>query len=146
LTLDLHLTRDVLDPRWTLGVMHVDGRLFGYTVEDFDRLHRGEAKIAKLTAIPAGRYRVRATWSPKYQRLVPEVCDVPGFRGVRIHAGNDAEDTEGCILPGLSRSIKEGKVFHSADACRWLETRIAAADTWITIGYSVPAGFEAVPG
>jgi hypothetical protein len=142
---NLTLTRDVLAPDWTLGILHVDGKLMGYTVEDYDRLHMGGTKIPKVTAIPAGRYRVRATWSPKYQRLVPEVLDVPGFRGIRLHPGNDADDSEGCILPGLSRSVREGKVFHSADACRWLETQIAAHDTWIEIGYSVPAGFEAVP-
>jgi len=142
----LTLTRDHLAPGWTLGILHVDGKLLGYTVEDFDRLHMGETKVKCKTAIPAGHYVVKTTWSPHFQRMVPEVLAVPGFQGVRIHAGNDAGDTEGCVLPGLSRSIKEGKVFHSADACRWLEARIAAEPCTLDIGYAVPAGFEAVPG
>lgn len=143
----LTLTRDVLAPGWTLGILHVDGKFFGYTVEDYDRLHMGETKVKTHTAIPAGHYVVKVTWSPHFQRMVPEVLHVEGFQGIRIHAGNDAGDTEGCILPGLSRNVTEGKVFHSADACRWLESKISfASDTTLDIGYSVPEGFEAAPG
>ena len=146
------LTRDLIvpdsdtRPGWTLGVLHVDGRHFGYSCEDFDRLHAGEIKIKTRTAIPAGRYTVAMTWSPKYGRMVPEVQRVPGFQGIRIHAGNDNSDTEGCILPGLQRDVARGRVLFSADAVRWLETRIAAAVTTLEIVYQVPAGFEATQG
>lgn len=57
-------------------------------------------KIAGKTAIPAGMYEVRDTWSPKFQRKMLELVGVPGFQGIRIHSGNDAEDTEGCLVLG----------------------------------------------
>jgi hypothetical protein len=37
--------------------------------------------------------------------------DVPGFTGIFIHAGNTAEDSEGCILPGENK--EKGKVLYS---------------------------------
>lgn len=141
----LTITRDILTPNWTLGVMHVDGLFYGYVVEDYDRLHHGEAKVKARTAIPAGTYDVRFTWSPKFNRNVPEVMHVPGFQGIRIHAGNDADDTEGCILPGLRRDKTKGTVSHSADAVRWLEDRIIHTTTTLTIGYELPDGFELPP-
>lgn len=146
------LTRDLIVPDtdsrqgWTLGVLHVDGRHFGYSVEDYDRLHAGEVKIKARTAIPAGRYTIAMTWSPKYGRMVPEVQHVPGFQGIRIHPGNDNSDTEGCILPGLRRDVARGRVLYSTDAVRWLETRIAATPTTLEIVYSLPAGFEVPAG
>ena len=98
------LYRDVFERDYTLGRMSVDGRPLGYTCEDTDRkLEEGGTKIPKRTAIPRGRYRIRLSMSGRFGRIMPEIVDVPGFSGIRIHGGNTHEDTEGCPLLGRHR-------------------------------------------
>lgn len=91
--------------RPNLGELFVDGKLLGQTLEDQDRhLEAGGEKIAKETAIPRGRYKVQLSYSNRFKRIMPEVLDVPQFKGVRIHGGNTEEDTEGCPLLGAIRT------------------------------------------
>ena len=72
-----------------------------YAIEDKDRyLEEGGIKVQGQTAIPRGTYKVTITFSNRFQREMPELHDVPGFTGVRIHSGNKSEDTEGCIITG----------------------------------------------
>ena len=80
-----------------------DGRKF-YSLEDEDRhLETNlEAKVLGKTAIPRGRYRLKVTFSPHFNKMMTLVEGVPGYAGVRIHGGNKAEDSEGCILVGTT--------------------------------------------
>lgn len=94
----LILTRDTLKDDCTLGTLEAGGKTF-YTCEDAVR----DEKIAGMTAIPYGEYGVELTFSPRFKKVLPLLIDVPNFAGVRIHAGNTAADTEGCILIGKTR-------------------------------------------
>ena len=73
-----------------------------WTLEDVVREVPGEPveawKIKGDTAIPRGTYAVRVTRSNRFKTDLPLLLNVPGFEGVRIHGGNTAADTEGCIL------------------------------------------------
>ena len=86
----------------TIGEMYVDGNFKCYTLEDVER-PEGE-KVYGQTAIPRGRYLVTITHSNRFGRDLPLVNGVPNFSGVRIHPGNFASDTEGCILVGLGKT------------------------------------------
>lgn len=84
----------------TIGELFIDGEFFCYTLEDVVR----DKKIYGQTAIPAGTYKVIITPSNRFKRDLPLLVDVPNFVGVRIHPGNSAVDTDGCILVGSTKS------------------------------------------
>jgi len=117
----LLLERKYLTGTYTIGSLFVDGEYFSDTIEDKVRdLNKdgdlddpGETKVDSQTAIPYGTYKVLLTMSPKFTRLLPLVLDVPGFTGIRIHRGNTAEDSSGCILVGENK--EKGKVINSTD-------------------------------
>ena len=111
--LHILITRNWRKADYTIGKLYVNGKLLCNTLEDTDRrLYQGQplAEIAKRkekgqTAIPTGTYRLRVSASPKFKRELIEVLDVPGFSGIRIHRGNTAADSEGCILPGVNNAV-----------------------------------------
>ena len=58
------------------------------------------------------------------------------FKGIRIHAGNTAKDTEGCILVG--ENLKPGMVLNSRFCLNRLKELIVEAKArgepvWITV-------------
>lgn len=117
----------------TIGEITIGGEHQCYTCED---MVRHGPKVPGETAIPAGRYRVIVNMSNRFQRLLPLLVDVPGFEGVRIHPGNTAADTSGCLLPGLTRGANS--VGQSRMAFEPLFAKIGAAvqdggECWIEV-------------
>ena len=101
-------------PTYTIGRLFLDCEFFCNTLEDAVRDLRdlnadddfadaGEGKVYGETAIPAGTYMITLEHSPKFQRRLPTIHDVKGFSYIRIHAGNSAADTDGCILVGENK-------------------------------------------
>ena len=48
--------------------------------------------------IPDGDYPLNLTWSPKFNKMMPEIQDVPDREGIRIHTGTVPEHSTGCVL------------------------------------------------
>lgn len=120
--MELHLERRALSPKTTIGQLFVDGWFECLVLED---VVRAGAKVADQTAIPAGRYQVVITLSARFKVPLPLLLAVPGFDGIRIHAGNTAKDTSGCLLVGRVRAID--MVLESRLALTALQPKIAAA-------------------
>lgn len=115
----LTLIRVANRPTYCIGKLYIDGVYFCDVLEDVDRGlddAMDEATIKKLkvkgqTAIPTGIYQVLLTYSPKYKRIMPLINNVKGYSGIRIHSGNTAKDSEGCLLVGKNKEV--GKVLES---------------------------------
>lgn len=96
----LRLERSWPTNKCTIGSLLLDGAYECFTLED---VLRDGPKVYGETAIPAGTYNVVVTPSQRFKRELPLLEDVPGFEGIRIHPGNTAENTDGCILVGRSK-------------------------------------------
>lgn len=118
----LRLERIECEPAYTMGRLFVDGTFECWVLED--PVREGK-KIAGVTAIPAGTYPVVLDFSNRFQKIMPHVLNVPGFEGIRIHAGNTTSDTDGCLLVGVKRL--GATVQRSRDAYRGLFGRLTRA-------------------
>jgi hypothetical protein len=134
----LTLTRQFTIDDATIGILAIDGKFQCFTLEDVVR----SEKIKGKTAIPAGSYSVAicesSRFSDKYEekglgREVPLLMDVPNYKGVRIHVGNNAAHTDGCILVGSWRKGLGPRIEASAAAYRALMKVLRASDTKIRI-------------
>ena len=84
----IKLIRNQPQGKALFGQLYVDGEYFCDTLENTDY------------AIPTGFYRLRVTMSPRFKIYLPLLDGVIGRSGIRIHAGNTIDHTEGCILVG----------------------------------------------
>ena len=84
----IKLIRNKPQGKALFGQLYVDGTFFCDTLENTEY------------AIPTGFYRLRVTMSPRFRIYLPLLDGVIGRTGIRIHAGNTIDHTEGCILVG----------------------------------------------
>ena len=137
--MDMYLKRVAKKEGYTIGWLYLsmDGPKFCDTLEPTWRDYKnGARKIKGKSAIPEGRYAVVISFSPKMKKWLPILLGVPNFQGVRIHAGNTAKDTEGCIL--LGENTVKGMVLNSRIWVERLKREIAKAKdngeaVWITV-------------
>lgn len=147
---NLLLKRIAKKPMYTIGKLYIDGNYFCDTIEDTDRgLSQAlpidinvMRKVKGKTAIPTGTYKItldivsqRFSNRAQYRFCngkLPRLLNVPAFEGVLMHIGNDANDTEGCILVGKNKQV--GKVLDSTMTFRKLYERLKGhKDITITI-------------
>ncbi len=132
--MELSLIRKPSKDATTLGDLFLhSGSHFCFTLED--ELREGE-KVYGETAIPAGRYRITITFSQKFQKDMLYVNDVPNFTGIRIHSGNDADDTLGCILVG--HTVDSDTRIHGGSVVlpqlfSMIEKALDTDEVWLTI-------------
>lgn len=141
--MELNLKRKYKDPKYTIGDLYINDKLFCNTIEDTDRglkdsMTLTDIKAKKVygqTAIPTGTYEIDMntvspkfkdrSWAKPYGGKLPRLIDVKGFDGVLIHVGNTAEDSLGCILVG--KNTVKGEVKESTTTFNKLMTLLLKA-------------------
>ncbi len=119
----------------TLGLLYIDKKFACYTLEDEHR----DVKVMGETRIPAGRYQVKlrteGSHHQRYMQKFPNihkgmlhVTNVPDFKWILIHIGNDDDDTAGCLLVGdtsVSNINQDGRINNSTIAYKRIYPIIA---------------------
>lgn len=108
----LKIKREEFTETSTIGSLFIDGEFFCYTLED--KVREPGVKVYGETAIPFGVYSLTLSWSNRFSELMPLIYNKPDlsvqdgegvrFDGIRIHSGNTAKHSHGCILVGKSKS------------------------------------------
>lgn len=113
------------------GDLSIDGVWTYYTLE------------RAAVAIAPGRYPVQLTvseratigqlWSPDADHRLPLIEHVAGRSGLRVHALNEAAESDGCVGLGLRRMGTT--IRQSRDAVRGFMARLDATSdpVWLTI-------------
>lgn len=123
----LLVQREIFSDKTSIGTLYIDGVKECHTLEDRDRhLEDDGVKLYGETAIPRGLYGVVINFSQRFKRPMPQILNVPDFEGVRIHPGNTAEDTHGCILVGVG--IGQDILYNSRQAYERLFNKLEAAE------------------
>lgn len=132
--MEIELIRKTFTETSTIGEIRINGMFECYSLEDKDRglvksMPLSEIKQKKIyakTAIPEGRYQVVITYSNRFKKYLPLLINVPGFEGIRIHPGNTAADTEGCLLCGTEKG--KNVIINSRAAFNKLFSKLKAVE------------------
>lgn len=152
--LELVIHRKILNENSTEGNFYIqqkDGswKWFCHVVEDRVRAKPGEwkkeLKVYGKTAIPYGRYRVLATWSNRFKRILTGIFGVPDFEGIRIHNGKTDQSSAGCPIISYHEDISTKRTDdvvndRSAmnDLCKLVEETQKTGNIYITITDTAP--------
>lgn len=120
----------------TLSDLYIDDVFFCYALEDKIRLE----KIWGGTAIPEGTYKLdlrrfggmHSRYTKRYPKMhqgMLELLNVPDYKYVYMHIGNNIGDTAGCLLVGDSYEYidEDYELRKSASAYKRLYKRVVAA-------------------
>ena len=126
----------------TISILYLDGGFACWILED---QHRA-VKVWGDTRIPAGRYKLElrkkgsqhARYSRKFSfhKGMVHLLDVPNFKYIQYHIGNDEGDTAGCLLGGnypVPSAILENRYMV-------MESTIAYERTYPLIAKAILAG------
>ena len=116
----LELLREHCYPDRCEGRLSIDGVFQCWTLEP---ARRADNPLLAHPAIPAGTYPITISYSPNCQCMLPHVGHVPGRQNIEIHAGNQATETQGCILVGQFRAGHG--ITQSRDAVHALMVKLA---------------------
>lgn len=116
--MEIEVIRTYFNQNYTKGIMLVDDKFFGYTLEP---QIKGNDEIRYLNrCIDTGKYVAKYEYSPKFKQNLIELKNVPNHTEIKIHSGNFRSDTRGCILVGLRSDV--GCVLDSKIAVEMLNT------------------------
>lgn len=105
----IEVIRTYFNQNFTKGIMLVDNKFFGYTLEP---QRKGSNETSCLNrCINTGKYVAEYEYSAKFKKHLIELKNVRNHTEIKIHAGNYRKDTRGCILVGLRSDV--GCVFDS---------------------------------
>lgn len=106
-----------------------------YGLEDEHR----NFKVWGETRIPDGTYKIDfrklggfhnrylSRYGAQWHKGMLEICDVPNFKYVLIHVGNDDEDTAACYLVGDTQARGENFIGSSRTAYKRLYPKVRNA-------------------
>ena len=83
-TMTIELRRIYKGETFSIGNLYVNDVLICNTLEDKIRqLDSEDDKVYGKTAIPSGSYEVVLSYSNRFQKILPEILNVPFFKGKR---------------------------------------------------------------
>lgn len=99
----IEVVRTYYNQNYTKGIMFVDNKFFGYTLEP---QRKGSNEVSHLNrCINTGKYVAVYEYSAKFKKHLIELKNVRNHTEIKIHAGNYRKDTRGCILVGLRSDV-----------------------------------------
>lgn len=135
----------------TLGKFyHADNSFMGYILED--RIRPDGEYIYGETAIPEGTYRMVLSFSNRFQKRMIQLINVRNGKivfggrsidncGVRIHGGNNINDTLACPLLGASADETSGTVFKCKEVNEQLIIEVDRIDNFSEVLLKITNNF-----